>query len=103
MTERSRYRLTIIHSVPDYDRWATVIREGRRERPGVVSTSVFRSVDDPNEVMVDIELDSVEAAQQLLPSNFRDLLDRAGIEIYPPVFIGELVDELSTGVERQSL
>jgi hypothetical protein len=59
--------------------------------------SVFRSVDDPNEVMVELELDSIEAAQAVIPStDLRDLLDRAGIEIYPPVFIGELVDDLSS-------
>ena len=93
----SRYRLTIIHSVPDYDRWYKVIRDRRRRVPGVVRMSVFRSVDDPNEVMVDLELDSVEAAKELLPNtNFHELLDRAGIEIYPPVFIGEIVDDLSS-------
>ena len=33
----------------------------------------------------------------MLPNtNFHELLDRAGIEIYPPVFIGEIVDELSS-------
>ena len=92
-----RYRLTIIHSVPDYARWAAVIQASRRHVPGVVAMSVFRSVDDPNEVMVEVELDSIEAAQALIPStNLRDLLDRAGVEIYPPVFIGELVDDLSS-------
>ena len=97
MSARARYRLTIIHSVPDYDRWANFVREERRRVPGFVGMSVFRSVDDPNEVMVEIELESVEAAQELLPSeNFRDLLDRAGIEIYPAAFIGEIVDDLSS-------
>jgi hypothetical protein len=93
-----RYHVTLIHSVPDYDRWAEIIREHREQAPGVIRTSVFRSVDDPNEVMVDVELDSLDAAQNLLPSahDLRDLLDRAGIEIYPPVFIGERVDDLST-------
>jgi hypothetical protein len=96
-----RFRLTIIHSVPDYERWAAVIREAREaaggDTPGVVKMAVFRSVDDPNEVMIDVELDSADAARQLLPStNLRDLLDRSGVEIYPPVFIGEVVDELSS-------
>ena len=93
-----RYHVTLIHSVPDYDRWAQVMREHGRQSPGVIRTSVFRSVDDPNEVMVDVELDSLEAAQNLLPSEheLRDLLDRAGVEIYPPVFIGERVDDLGT-------
>jgi hypothetical protein len=46
--------------------------------------------------MVNIELDSVEVAKDLVSSvNFRDFLDRAGVEIYPPVFVGEVVDDLS--------
>ncbi len=92
----SRFRLTIIYPVPDYERWVQAIRESRRHVPGVTSMSVFRSIDDPNEVMVDLELDSSEMAKQLIPStDFRDVLDRAGVEIYPPVFIGEIVDDLS--------
>jgi len=95
----ARYRLTVIHSVPDYERWKAVIFAGRREMaPGVVRMSVFRSLDDPNEVMVDLEFESADAARQLLPSlDLRELLDRTGIEVYPPVFIGERVDELSNG------
>jgi hypothetical protein len=92
----TRYRVTIIHSVPDYDRWVEVVRNSRREVPGLVRRSVFRSMDDPNEVMVDMELESADAARELIPSvDLRQLLDRAGIEIYPPVFVGELVEELS--------
>jgi hypothetical protein len=93
---KSPYRLTIIHSVPDYERWANVVGDGHRDVSGVVSMSVFRSVEDPNEVMVELEIESIDAARELLASaSLRDLLDRAGIEIYPPVFIGERVDELS--------
>jgi hypothetical protein len=87
--------MTIIHTVPDYDRWVDTVHSSK-PHPGVMSMSVFRSLDDPNEVMVDVELDSIETAREILPAEeLRQLLDRAGIEIYPPVFIGELVDELS--------
>jgi hypothetical protein len=86
--------MVIIHSVPDYERWARVARENPPRDPRVLSMTVCRSVDDPNEVMVQLELDSVDAAKELMPSTrFRELLDRAGVEIYPPVFIGEVVDD----------
>jgi hypothetical protein len=90
------YRLTIIHSVPDFERWRSVIVENPADgRPGLVRRSVFRSLDNPNEVMVDIEFESADAAKSLLPSvDLRELLDRAGIEVYPPVFIGEEIAEL---------
>jgi hypothetical protein len=93
---RSPYRLAVIHSVADFDRWAKVVGDGRSTVSGVVSMSVFRSIEDPNEVMLELELESVEAAKEVLVSaSLRDLLDRAGIEIYPPVFLGERVDQLS--------
>jgi hypothetical protein len=92
----ARYRLTIIHSVPDYERWAAAFRNRQRDVEGTVGMTVCRSIDDPNEVMVNIELESVEVAKDLVSSvNFRDFLDRAGVEIYPPVFVGEVVDDLS--------
>ena len=92
----ARYRLTIIHSVPDFTRWAAAIESVRR--PSSVKWAVYRSVDDPNEVMVDVEVESPEHARELLSSvDLRDLLDRAGIEIYPPVFIGERVDDFPSG------
>jgi hypothetical protein len=93
----ARYRLTVIHCVPDYEQWRAVIRDSPKvDIPGRLRRTVFRSVDDPNEVMVEIELESADAAQQFLTSvDLRELLDRTGVEVYPPVFIGERVDELS--------
>jgi hypothetical protein len=92
----ARFRLTAIYSVPDFDRWAEVVRAAQRRVPGVERMTVHRSVDDPNEVMVELEVESVEIAQTVLKGqNLHDLLDRAGIEFYPPIFIGEQVDALS--------
>ena len=95
---RTRFRFTVIHPVPDYERWSKVVQESRgRNIAGVVGVSLYRSLDDPNEVMLDVDIESPEVSIELLKSeNFRDLLDRAGIEIYPPVFIGELIDEFSS-------
>jgi hypothetical protein len=92
----ARFRLTAIYSVPDFDRWAEVLRAARRKVPGIERMTVHRSVDDPNEVMVELEVESVEVAQAALHGqDLRALLDRAGVEFYPPVFIGEQVDDLS--------
>ena len=89
-------RLAMIHSVPDYDRWAATVADVRRHFPGLIRRSVHRSVDDPNEVMVELELESVDVARALMQNPaFREVLDRAGIDFYPPVFLGEQVDDLS--------
>jgi hypothetical protein len=86
--------MVIIHSVPDYEGWVTVARQDGLPDSRVMGMTVSQSVDDPNEVMVQLEFDSLDAAKELLASTrFRDLLDRAGVEIYPPVFIGKVVDE----------
>lgn len=88
--------MTIIHNVPDFERWRTaVFTNPTEDRPGLLRLSVYRSLDDPNEVMVDLEFDSAEAAKAVLRSvDLRDVLDRAGIEVYPPVFIGQEVTDL---------
>jgi quinol monooxygenase YgiN len=91
-----RYRLTVIYPVPDFDRWAAALREARRPTPGVGELTVYRSIDDPNEVMVEVELESPEAARAYIRStNLREFFDQAGVEIYPAAFIGELVGDLS--------
>jgi hypothetical protein len=94
----SRHLLTIIHPVPDVDRWtAVLLRESAKDRPrrGLLRRKAYRSLDDPNEVMVQLEFDSAESAQAFLPSiDLRGLLDEIGLEIYPPVFIGVEIDEL---------
>jgi hypothetical protein len=89
-------RVTIINRVPDFDVWHDILSETQGvHRPGLLSRTVYRSVDDPNEVMVELELDSLESAQALLSSiDLREILDRAGVEVYPPVFIGREVTEL---------
>jgi hypothetical protein len=89
-------RVTIIHTVADYDRWAEVVLGTRGWLPGIERVTVHRSVDDGNEVMVELEVESAEVAREVLQSAaLRDLLDRSGLEFYPPVFIGEQVAELS--------
>ena len=92
----ARWRLTIIHSVPDYERWAAALRESR-EGGGTGRMNVFRSADDPNEVMVELELESLDDAKRLVRApGLREFLDHAGVDIYPPVFIGEIVEDLSS-------
>jgi hypothetical protein len=97
LTLSALYRVTIIHTVPDYDRWAEAIAGSRRHMPWIERMTVHRSVDDPNEVMVELEVSSLDAARAMLQSpDLREVMDRAGIDFYPPVFIGEQVDDLSS-------
>jgi hypothetical protein len=89
-------RMTVICRVPDVDRWMAVLRRDvAADRPGLVRRVAYRSIDDPNEMLVDIEFESIEAATSFLPSlDVRDLLDQMGLDLYPPVFLGVEVEEL---------
>jgi hypothetical protein len=90
------YRLTMIHRVADYSAWEALLRRyPRATRSGLVRRSAYRSTDDPNEVMVELDFETVEAARSFLPSlDLHALLDEVGLDVYPPVFIGELIEDL---------
>ena len=87
-------RVVMIHPVRDYDDFVRNFiesSEGRRTR-GIVQHWVHRAVDNPNEVMVTLELGSRSEAEALLASDdaVRAWFERAGVDIYPAVFVGEL-------------
>lgn len=60
--------LHIEHAVPDFDSWKEAFDSDPADRrgSGVHHYRVLRSVEDPNFVMIDLELDSVAAAERLL-------------------------------------
>jgi len=88
-------RLVMIHSVRDYDQFIDRFREGdgRRELRGIVRHWVHRSVDNPSEVMVTLELETRAEAEALLAAGeqIQAWIERAGVDIYPAIFIGEVV------------
>ncbi len=92
------YRMTIIHRVPDRDRWHAVMgRTG--SHPGLLRRTIYQSIDDPNEVMVELEFESAEAATGYLPAlPVRELRDEMLLDTYPPVFIGYELPELARTV-----
>ena len=87
-------RLVMIHSVSDYDQFIDRFREGdgRRELRGIVRHWVHRSVDNPSEVMVTLELETRAEAEALLAAGeqIQAWIERAGVDIYPAIFIGEV-------------
>lgn len=60
--------LRIQHNVPDFDSWKRAFDSdpAGRERSGVRRYQVSRQVDDPNYVIIDLEFETVEAAEGLL-------------------------------------
>src|SRR5947209_7253954 len=68
----------------------------RRDRYGMIRRSVFRSVDDPNEVMFVAEFRTREGAEALLqdPEGMRRWHERTGLDVFPAVLITEQLDDL---------
>jgi hypothetical protein len=62
------FMLRIQHVVPHFERWKRAFDSDPvgRDSSGVRRYHVHRSVADPNLVMIDLELDSVEDAERLL-------------------------------------
>lgn len=60
--------LRIEHPVPNFDGWKEAFDSDPvgRKQSGVRRYHVFRSIDDPNYVMIDLEFDSKSEAEALL-------------------------------------
>jgi ribosomal protein L35AE/L33A len=60
--------LHIEHPIRDFDTWKKAFESdpAGREKGGVRSYQVFRPIDDPNYVMIDLNFDSSSAAKDFL-------------------------------------
>lgn len=87
--------LRIRHPVPDFEGWKRVFDSDPMDRncSGVRRYDVYRAVADPNLVMIDLELDSLEEANLLL-GRLRQLWagDGAGVMRNPEAWIIEKDD-----------
>jgi hypothetical protein len=78
--------LVVFHHVVDYGRWKTVFdeHESVRRAHGQLEHRVFRSVGDPNRVVVHNEFPSEEAARGLMDDpSLADAMVRAGVTDEP--------------------
>lgn len=106
--EPATYRMTIIFRVPDHEAWhGVLLRQHADDHPGLLRRDVYTSIDDPNEVMIELEFDSARAATTYLPSlparELREQMSEEASEVsgetgpdtYPPVFIGTVDPSLA--------
>ena len=78
--------LVVFHHVADYESWKTVFdeHEGVRRGHGQLEHRVFRSVDDPNRVVVHNDFPSEEDARGLMDDpSLADAMKRAGVTDEP--------------------
>jgi hypothetical protein len=88
-------RVVAVYAVRNFDKFCEefALSDARRSEVGVLDTEIHRSVDNPNEVMVTLEMRSTADALALLTSDdrIRAWMDRAGVEAYPSFFVGRSV------------
>lgn len=86
--------ILVRHRVTDYDAWKPVFDEhgAVREPHGSGGGYLFRSSHDPNEVVILLEWDDLEEAEQFAQSDdLRQTMQRAGVADRPDVYFLELV------------
>ena len=90
--------LRIQHSVPDFETWKRAFESDPMDRKaaGVRRYHIYRSVADPNLVMIDLEFESVAEAERLL-ERLRQLWAGPGGAVMrnPEASIVETVDSRS--------
>ncbi len=63
-------------------------REEMRKSAGALSSTVYQSVDDPNEVIVSVEFPTADAAKAFQGSQeLREAMQRAGVQGPPRILI----------------
>jgi hypothetical protein len=86
----------IQHPVPDYGRWKAAFDSDPvgRERSGMRRYRVMRAVDDPNDVLIDLDFDTSNGAEAFLAA-MRSLWGRVeGTIMSNPV--GRIVETVET-------
>ena len=98
--------MAAIYPVRDFDRWKRRWDESARRmaEQGAVGHAVYQAVDDAAEVMILFEVTSLEQAQSLMrsPDERQPWLDEAGVDLYPSVFVGRLVERIHYDREPES-
>jgi hypothetical protein len=87
--EESMIRMFIRHPLEDYARWRRGYDDFDQERKGmgVSGDAVYQSVDDPNDVTVWHDFDTLEAAQEFASSSrLREVMADAGVASEPQVW-----------------
>lgn len=89
----------IRHTVSDYDAWKTHFDEhaSTRREHGSQGYSLFSVSEEPNELVILFDWDSVENAQRFLDSSdLRDVMTEAGVVGEPEIrFLDEIESKTS--------
>lgn len=88
--------IMVRHKVRDYTKWKPVFDEHGATRKAIGSKGgyLFRNTDDPNEVVMFIEVDDLEKARQFVQSeDLREAMERSGVADQPDIYFLDLDDK----------
>jgi heme-degrading monooxygenase HmoA len=90
--------MLIRHKVEDYAKWKPVFdaHGATRRAGGCKGGRLYRNANDPSEVVVVLEWESIEKALQFTQSpELREAMQQAGVADQPDVYFLEEVERLS--------
>ena len=90
--------ILIRHKVKDYTKWKPAFDEHGAARKAVGSKGgyLLRNIDDPNEVVMFMEMDDLEKARQFVQSeDLRQAMERSGVADQPDIYFLDLDDRPS--------
>jgi heme-degrading monooxygenase HmoA len=91
-------QLIVRHKVEDYARWKLHFdaHSDARKAAGSQGGRLFRNANDPNELVIILDWDSVDNAQKFAQSDdLRETMMKAGVADHPDVYFVEEVEKVA--------
>jgi len=91
-------QLLVIHTVEDYEKWKKVFDEdgSRRKSGGSKGGRLYRSADNPNQMIFLSDWESAEQAHQFTSSpGLREAMERAGVVGMPQIIFLEEIEKVA--------
>lgn len=83
-------KVIVQHHVADYDRWYPLFTEHGevRRSHGATGHTIFRTVEDPNTIVIVNEFGSADGARAFMADpSLKDVMARAGVDSEPQVWV----------------
>lgn len=90
--------ILIRHSVKDYEKWKALFDEHQttRKKSGSKGGHLYRNAQNPNEILVIFEWDSLDNARKFAESaDLHEVMEKAGVIGKPDVYFLEQLESLS--------
>ena len=90
-------QVIVQHHAKDFDQWKPVFDENGevRRKHGGKGHRLYRTLEDPNTLVVVSEFESAEGAEAFIQDpKLKEAMDRAGVDVKPNIWICENVENV---------